>query len=147
MGGNSRRDTPTDERTNAQTPSQSAARKCVNCGLPGQIASDCRKPKKAPGERPCFGCGKTGHVFRDCKEKRVNLSEVPHSAAPSAPAKTTHVMCLQLEGQDSIRRGQRVVPEHVPQPVVPTVGSSAAIGPKVRQGDRKRERKAATTCA
>ena len=57
-------------------------RKCYNCGIPGHLAKDCRKPKKkredrGKNSRKCYNCGTAGHFAKDCrKPKRKKKEEV-----------------------------------------------------------------------
>ena len=40
---------------------------CHNCGLPGHLKNECKKPKIV-----CFGCGQEGHIKPDCPNKPVD---------------------------------------------------------------------------
>ena len=51
-----RKDGAANQARRTTAPSQAQARRCINCGLPGHLAVECKKPKKSGNERLCFKC-------------------------------------------------------------------------------------------
>ena len=52
---------------------------CVNCGIKGHAAKDCRKPRVEREDRPCFNCGEKGHESKNCKKPKAQarIAEAP----------------------------------------------------------------------
>ena len=48
---------------------------CYNYKQPGQIANNCKAPKKEwDPDIKCQGCGKKGHKLSNCYSRKINLT-------------------------------------------------------------------------
>ena len=97
--------------------------------------------------RPCFNCGETGHLAAQCKKpkaKAAHAVETTPSNAQGVPARQYGLMITNGDehprerGKKLAPASTHVVPAHVPQPSVPTLGCAAAVRNQVRQGERKK---------
>jgi len=52
-------------------------RACYNCGIPGHMAVDCKKPDKR-GIRKCYRCGSSEHFIANCDVKDTIAALVNH---------------------------------------------------------------------
>ena len=80
---------------------------CINCGIKGHRAQDCRKTQNSRELRPCFECGKTGHVARYCPSKKSRaapVKKIEQSEDTRASNARGYVMAITVPDADGFQR-------------------------------------------